>query len=76
MLEIYLSKSSFASQKIFSNKFVAVHEIKPVLRLDKTTYVGFSILDWSKYLMYEFYYKYIMGKYNAKSLFQDTDSLF
>ena len=26
--------------------------------------------------MYEFYYKYIMSKYNAKSLFQDTDSLF
>ena len=45
MLEIYLSKSSFASQKVFSNKFVAVHEIKPVLRLDKTTYVGFSIPD-------------------------------
>ena len=55
----YVSKPSFVSQKIFNNNFVAIHEIKPVLTLDKLIYKGFSILDLSKLSMYEFHYKYI-----------------
>ena len=31
----YVSKPSLVSQKIFSKKFVAIHEIKPVLTLNK-----------------------------------------
>ena len=54
----YVSKPSFVSQKIFCKNFVVIHEIKAVLVLDKPIYVGFSILDLSKYLMYEFHYKY------------------
>ena len=46
----YVSRPSFVSQKIFSRNFVAIHEIKPVLTLDKPVYVGFSILDLSKLL--------------------------
>ena len=71
----YISKPSFLSQKIFSKIFVAIHEIKPVLTLDIPIYIRFSILDLSKYLMYEFHYKYIKSKYDANSLFTDTDSL-
>ena len=71
----YISKPSFVSQKIFSKKFVAIHEIKPVLTLNKPIYVGFSILDLSKLLMYEFHYKYIKNKYNANLLFRDKDRL-
>ena len=41
----YVSKPSFVSQKIFSENFVVIHEIKPVLTLDKPIYVGFSILN-------------------------------
>ena len=69
----YVSKPSFVSQKIFSKNLVAIHEIKPVLTLDKLIYAGFSILDLSKLLMYQFYYKYYK-KYNANLLFTDTDS--
>ena len=70
-----ISKPSFVSQKIFSKDFVAIHEIKPVLILNKPIYVGFSILDLSKLLMYEFHYKDIKSKFHAKLLFTDTDSL-
>ena len=70
-----ISKSSFVSQKIFSKNFIAIHKIKPVLTLNKPVHVGFSILDLTKYLMYEFHYKYIKSKFDAKLLFTDTDSL-
>ena len=71
-----LSKPSFVSQKIFSKNFAAIYEIKPVLILNKPIYVGFSILDLSTLLMYEFHYKYIKSKFDPKLLFTDTDSLF
>ena len=70
-----ISKPNFVSQKIFSKNFVAIHEIKPVLTLNKPIYVGFSILDLTKYSMYEFHYKYIGRKFDAKWLFTDTDRL-
>ena len=63
-----VSKPSVISQKIFSKNFVAIHKIKPVLILNKPIYVGYSILDLSKVLMYEFRYKYIKSKFDAKLL--------
>ena len=60
---------------MFSKCFVAIHDIKPVLTLNKPSYLGFSILDLSKYLMYEFHYKYIKSKFDTKLLFTDTSSL-
>ena len=68
-------KPTFVSHKIFSKNFVAIHEIKPVLTLNKPIDVRFSILDVSKYLMYEFHYKYIKSKFDAKLFFTDTESL-
>ena len=70
-----ISKPIFVSQKIFSKDFLAIHEIKPVLTLDKPIYLVFSILDLSKLLIYELHYKYIKSKFDAKLLFTDTDSL-
>ena len=58
-----ISKPCFVSQKIFSKNFVAVHKTKLVLTCNKPIYVGFRILDLSKYLMYEFHYKYIKSKF-------------
>ena len=70
-----INKPSFISQKIFSKNFVVIHEVKPVLTLDKPIYVGFSILDLSKLLMYEFHYEYIKSKFDAILLLTETDSL-
>ena len=61
-----ISKPSFVSQKIFSKNFVAIHKINLVLTSNKPVYVGFSILDLSKWFMYEFHYKYIKSKFDAK----------
>ena len=49
-----ISKLNFVSQKIFIKNFVAIHEIKSASTLNKPIYVGFSILDLSKYLIYKF----------------------
>ena len=70
-----VSKPNFISQEIFDKTFIAVHQIKSVLTLNKRIYVGFSILELSKLLMYKFYYDYVCNKYDAKLLLTDTDSL-
>ena len=70
-----VSKPNLISQKIFSKHFIAVHQTKSVLTLDKPIYVGFSISELSKLLMYKFHYEYVKNKFDAKLLFTDTDSL-
>ena len=41
----YVTKPRFVSQKMLSKSFVAIHEIKPVLTLEKPIYVGFIFLQ-------------------------------
>ena len=70
-----VSRPTFVSQKIFSKNLVAIHKIKPVLLLNKPIYVGFSILELIKLLMYAFHYNYFKQNYDARLLFTDTYSL-
>ena len=72
-----VKKPNFISSKIFNENLVAVHNIKQKLYMNQPIYVGFSILDLSKYHMYNFHYGFVKNKYgsDAKLLFTDTDSL-
>ena len=71
------SKISFDKATIFSENLIALHMFKKKVILNKPIYLGMSILDLSKTLMYDFHYKYIKKKYGEKVelLFADTDSL-
>ena len=70
-----ITKPSFVSEKICSKSFIVIHKIKPVLALNKPISVGFSILDLSKWFVYNFHYKYVKNKFYAKLLVTVTDSL-
>ena len=69
------SRPNFISQKIFDKSFIAVHQIKTVLTLNKSIYVGFCILELSKLLIYKIHYDYVCNTFDARLLFTDTGSL-
>ena len=71
----YTSRPTHITHKIFDKNYAAIHEIKPVLTLNKPIYVGFTVLELSKWLMYDFHYNFIKKHFDAELLFTDTDSL-
>ena len=74
------AKPNYESRKILNDNdnenLVSVHMKKTSLTMNKPVYLGMSILDLSKTLMFDFHYQYIKPKYGkkAKLLFTDTDS--
>ena len=71
----YTSKATYITHKTFGKDYAAIHEIKPVLILNKPIYVGFTVLDLSKLKMYDFHYNFITKNFDAELLFTNTDSL-
>ena len=72
-----VKKPNYKRINEFHENLVAVHMGKTTVKLDKPIYLGMSILDLSKTLMYKFHYDYVKPKWEdrAKLLFTDTDSL-
>ena len=71
----YSSRRTHVTHKIFDKNYAAIREIKPVLTLNKPIYVGFTVLELSKWLMYDFHYSFIKKHFDGQLLFTDTDSL-
>ena len=71
----YTSRPTYVAHKLFDKDYAAIREIKPVLVLNKPIYVGFTVLDLSKWNMHDFHYNFIKKIINAELLFTDADSL-
>ena len=54
-----MSRPTHVTHKIFDKNFAAIPEIKSILMLSKPIYVGFTALELSKWLMYDFHYNFI-----------------
>ena len=70
-------KLNYNSWTWFSENLVAIHMNRIKLYFNKPIYIGMSILDISKTLIYNFHYKYMIPKFkqNQQLLFTDTESL-
>ena len=76
-VEKLVLKPNFERLTIFNEDLVTVQMKKTALVYNKPVYLGMSILDISKILMYDFHYNNMKAKYrdNCKLLMTDTDSL-
>ncbi|XP_035209175.1 uncharacterized protein LOC118185154 [Stegodyphus dumicola] len=74
--EKLIAKPNFKGRTIFEENLAAIHMHKTAVLFDKPIYVGMSILDLSKTLMYDFHYNVMAPKYgkNIILLYMDTDS--
>jgi hypothetical protein len=62
---------------IVNEDMVVVDRVRSKVKLNKQIYIGFSVLEISKVLIFDFHYNVMMKRYgtNARLLFNDTDSL-
>ena len=70
------SEPNCHTTKLFTENVLAIEMRKTQILMNKPVYLGLSILDLSKTVMYEFWYDYVKPKYgeNAKLCYMDTDS--
>ena len=62
----YKSRPTWVNWKVFGKSFlVAIHEKKKSLTLNKPIYVGFTVLELSKWEMYNFHYNFMIRKFNT-----------
>ena len=68
-----LSEPNYHTKKYFSKNLLAIEVKKMKVNMNKSVYLGLSILEISKILMYEFWYDYIKPKYqdSAKLCYMD-----
>ena len=66
-----VSEPNYYTTKYFSENVLATEMKKIKVQINKPVYLGFSILEISKTLMYDFWYDFIEPKYqgNLKMLY-------
>ena len=62
-----VSEPNYHTTKYFSENLLAIEMKKTKVKMNKPVYLGMSILDISKTLMYEFWYDYIKPKYQDRA---------
>ena len=55
----YTSSPTYIAYKSFGKGYTAIHEVKPVLILNKPIYVGFTVVELNKWLTCDFHYNLI-----------------
>ena len=71
----YTPRPTCVNWKVFENNLATIHEKKISSTLNKPIYVGFTVLEKSKWEMYSFHHNFMIRKFNTRLLFTDTDSL-
>ena len=71
-----VTEPNYHTTKRFSENLLAIEIKKTKIKMNKPIYLGFSILESSKILMYEFWYDYMKPQYgdHVKLCYMDTDS--
>ena len=71
-----VSQPNYHTSKHFSEDLMAIEMRKTSVLMNKPIYIGQTVLDFSKILMYDFWYGYLkpMYKNNIKLCHMDTDS--
>ena len=71
-----VSEPNYHTTKWFSENLLPIEIKKTKVKMNNPVYLGLSILEISKTLMYEFWYGYVKPKYgdNVKLCYMDTDS--
>ena len=73
----YISKPKFKDSIIFNENFIAIVNNVTSIKFDKPIYLGMAILDYSKLLMYKFYYEVVNKTWPENEIIaSDTDCLF
>ncbi|XP_075210257.1 uncharacterized protein LOC142317586 [Lycorma delicatula] len=73
-----ISKPSFKDRIIYDESLCAVQCAKEKILFDKPIYVGLTVLELSKTLMYDFHYDVMRRRFGSKIslMYMDTDSFF
>lgn len=76
--EKLVAKTEFENAIVYDESLVAVQLSKTKVLFDKPIYIGFTVLELSKTLMYSFHYDVMKTKYHDKIAicYMDTDSFF
>lgn len=69
-----INKNTFKDITIYNDNLAAIHFDMGELKFDKPIYVGFSILDISKTLIYDFHYNTMVKNYGSKIQLMYTDT--
>ena len=73
-----VSEPNYHTMKLISENLsiIEMKKVKMKVKMKKTIYLGLSILEVSKIIMYEFWYDYLKKKYGdmVKLCYMDTNS--